>query len=291
MQKPKPDQSQTPDTILDQKQNPDKISVLLVGFGQMGRAILQAWHHNKSFEVTGIVIDPAPVNPMPSHWRFTYLDDFRAIPTDFSPQIVLFAVKPQIMEAQLGRYKKFVTPDCLFISVVAGKTLAFLAEKLGPEAHLIRAMPNTPVAIGAGMTVMCPSAHCKAVQVALANRLLSPLGDVAIITEEKLMDAVTALSGSGPAYIFLMIEAMRDAGIALGLPPKLSSQLALQTVAGAGMLARNLDVAPETLRQNVTSKGGTTEAALSVLRGKSPNLSDLVKVAMRAAAERSKELS
>jgi pyrroline-5-carboxylate reductase len=181
--------------------------------------------------------------------------------------------------------------DALFLSIAAGKTLATFSEALGADAAIVRAMPNTPAAIGKGITVCVAGGTASEAQRDLCTALLESVGTVAWIDNERLMDAVTALSGSGPAYVFYLIECMAAAGQAVGLPPELADMLARQTVAGAGALVEASETeSTATLRRNVTSPNGTTEAALNVLMGEN-GLAPLLRHAIEAAARRSKELS
>ena len=176
----------------------------------------------------------------------------------------------------------------MFLSVVAGKTTAYFQNRLGAEA-VVRAMPNTPAAVGKGVSVLYAAPAVSAIQRRVCEVLLSAVGAVEWIADEKLMDAVTAVSGSGPAYVFLLMESLRDAGIEAGLPPDLAARLARATVAGSGALLEAGDTSPEILRQNVTSPGGTTAAALGVLMGPD-GLKPLLAKAVAAATARSKEL-
>jgi pyrroline-5-carboxylate reductase len=211
------------------------------------------------------------------------------LPADLDPEVVVFAVKPQHMEEVAPYYRHFSTPRTLFLSIAAGTPIRFFQEKLGAEAAIVRAMPNTPAAIGQGITVICPNDRTSAAQARLAEALLSAVGEVMAVDDEALIDPVTAVSGSGPAYVFLLIEAMEEAGVAAGLPRDLAARLALVTVAGAGQLALKSGEPPATLRENVTSPGGTTFAALQVLMAKN-GLPDLMADAVAAAAKRGREL-
>ena len=208
-----------------------------------------------------------------------------ALPDDLDPEVVVFAVKPQQMDEVAPAYKRFAAPGTLFVSIAAGTTIGVFES-----AAIVRAMPNTPAAIGQGITVACPNARATKDQAALAEALLSAIGECISVTDEALMDPVTALSGSGPAYVFLMIEAMAAAGAAAGLPQDMADRLALVTVAGAGQLALQGPETPSTLRENVTSPGGTTFAALQVLMA-DPGLKALMAKAIDAATERSRELA
>jgi pyrroline-5-carboxylate reductase len=264
--------------------------VLLVGCGKMGGALLEGWLER------GVAPGFAIVEPGPGAVVFARRREVRVyhnaveLDLDLRPAVIVFAVKPQAMDDVVHRYRRFVTPDTVFLSIAAGKTLAYFARHLGAEAAIVRAMPNTPAAIGRGITVGCPNPHVGPAQIALCDRLLAAAGEVAWVDDEALIDAVTAVSGSGPAYVFLLIECLAKAGIAAGLPTELALRLARATVAGAGELARLSSEPAETLRQNVTSPGGTTRAALDVLMAPD-GLEALMKKAVAAAALRSRELA
>jgi len=199
------------------------------------------------------------------------------------------AVKPQIAPEVLASLAPFVAATTVVLSIMAGRTLRFLADNL-PGAALVRAMPNTPAAIGRGITVAVATARVSPEQRALVDALLSAVGAVEWISDEALMDAVTALSGSGPAYVFLLAEAMARAGAAAGLPPRLAATLARATVSGAGELLNRSALDAASLRQNVTSPGGTTAAALEVLMAQD-GLERLMTAAIAAATKRSRDLA
>ena len=202
---------------------------------------------------------------------------------------VVVAVKPQVAGEVMPALAPFVGGATVVVSIMAGRTLRFLAASL-PRAAIVRAMPNTPAAIGRGITVAVANARVSAAQRALVDALLSAVGGVEWVADETLMDAVTALSGSGPAYVFLLAEAMSRAGTAAGLPAALAATLTRATVAGAGELLHRSPLDAATLRQNVTSPGGTTAAALNVLMAKS-GLGTLMEKAVAAATKRSRELA
>ena len=201
----------------------------------------------------------------------------------------MLAVKPQVAPEVMPALAPFVGAATVVVSIMAGRTLRFLEGAL-PRAALVRAMPNTPAAIGRGITVAVANAHVSQQQRALVDALLSAVGAVEWIADEALMDAVTALSGSGPAYVFLLAEAMARAGAAAGLPPALAATLARATVAGSGELLHRSPLDAATLRQNVTSPGGTTAAALEVLMA-DDGLEPLITSAIAAAAKRSRDLA
>jgi len=203
------------------------------------------------------------------------------------PAIVLVAVKPQMMAEALPTLAALGNGSTLFVSVAAGTTIAFYEQVLGAQTPIIRAMPNTPAAVSRGITAICGNVVATEAHLALAEALLAAVGQVVRLEGEHQMDAVTGLSGSGPAYVFHMIEAMAQAGEAVGLAPDLAMQLARATVCGAGELAHQAPESAEQLRINVTSAGGTTAAGLAVLMAELP---DLMTRTVAAATNRGKEL-
>jgi pyrroline-5-carboxylate reductase len=263
-------------------------TILLAGAGKMGGAMLEGWL------VLGLSPEHvAAIEPQPSREtaalceRGLRLNPSRDAAGDVAAVVV--AVKPQMAPDVLPALAPFVGSATVVVSIMAGRTLQFLADGL-PRAALVRAMPNTPAAIGRGITVAVANARVSPEQRALVDALLSAVGAVEWITDEALMDAVTALSGSGPAYVFLLAEAMAHAGTAAGLPPALAATLARATVAGAGELLHRSPLDPATLRQNVTSPGGTTAAALDVLMAED-GLERLMTEAIAAATKRSRDLA
>lgn len=236
-------------------------SLLLVGCGRMGSALLAGWQRSGFFDSV-TVIEPHPPATMPN-----CLADAAALPESFSPALVVFAVKPQQLSAILPAYARFVRSGTTFLSIAAGKPIALFEKELGAGAAIVRAMPNTPAAIGQGISVAVANAAVTAEGRALATTALEAGGKVEWIADESLLDAVTALSGSGPAYVFYLVEVLAKAGTALGLDPALALRLARQTVIGSGHLLDQSSETAEALRQAVTSPGGTTEAALKVLMG------------------------
>ncbi len=264
-------------------------SLILVGCGKMGMAMLRGWIANGAASNV-LVVEPEGM-PLgftlgpPVEWHKAAA----TLPGELVPDAVVFAVKPQVVDTVLPLYRRWVRPETVFVSIVAGKTMAGFARLLGAAA-LVRTMPNTPAAIGRAITVACASSLVTPAQRRLCDRLLAAIGESTWVEEEALLDAVTAVSGSGPAYVFLLIEALARAGEAEGLSPDLAFRLALNTVAGSGELARVSDEHPATLRQNVTSPGGTTRAALDVLMAAN-GLEQLIGRAVAAAAARSRELA
>jgi pyrroline-5-carboxylate reductase len=262
-------------------------AILLVGCGKMGSALMAGWIDRGTPAEIIFVVDPAgPDLPEDVNGGA----DISDIPKGFSPAVVVLAVKPQAMHAVAASYRAMVAPGTVFLSIAAGRNIASFEALLGGDAAIVRAMPNTPAAVGRGVTVLCANANVNPPQRAMCESMLSAVGAVAWIEDEGQMDAVTGVSGSGPAYVFLLVEAMAAAGVAAGLPDDLAMTLARETVAGSGeLLARSPEDAA-TLRRNVTSPGGTTEAALGILMGE-PGLTDLMTRAILRATERSKELA
>jgi pyrroline-5-carboxylate reductase len=264
-------------------------TLVLVGCGKMGAAMLRGWV-TAGVASRFLVVEPAGMPPgLGSQAEIAWYPASEALPADLAPDAVVFAVKPQVVDAVLPGYRRWARPGILFLSIVAGKTLDGLGRHLGAAA-IVRTMPNTPAAIGRGITVACANPLVSFDQRRLCDRLLAAIGESAWVEDEALIDAVTAVSGSGPAYVFLMIEALARAGEAEGLPPELALRLARSTVAGSGELARISEETPAQLRENVTSPGGTTRAALDVLMA-TDGLEPLIKRAVAAAAARSRELA
>lgn len=265
-------------------------TIVLVGCGQMGSSMLRGWLARGAAE-RFVVVEPAgaPAGLVDSRGVAWY-GGSDALPVDLSPDAVVLAVKPQVLNDILPPYRNWAGPRTLFLSIVAGKTIGAIARHLGEEAAIVRCMPNTPAAIGRAITVACPTPRVGEAQRRLCESLLAAIGEVAWAADESLMDAVTAVSGSGPAYVFLLIEALTEAGEKAGLPAELALRLSLATVAGAGELARQSSESPAWLRENVTSPGGTTRAALDVLMGEN-GLPRLLERAVAAAARRSRELA
>lgn len=262
----------------------------LVGCGKMGGALLRGWLDRRIAE-RFVVIEPGPgAAEFAAKPGVTIHASPGALAADFRPSVIVLAVKPQVMGEVLPDYRRFAGAGTVFLSIAAGKTLAYFARQLGAAAAVVRAMPNTPAAIGRGIAVACPSAAVTPAQRELCDRLLAAVGDVGWVADEALIDPVTAVSGSGPAYVFLLIESLAKAGIAAGLPPDLAVRLARATVAGSGELARQSAEPPATLRENVTSPGGTTRAALDVLMAPD-GLETLMMRAVAAATRRSRELA
>jgi len=261
--------------------------LLLVGGGRMGSAMLAGWREEGLSP--SVVVDPAPAATSLASPEVTVIADTSALPHGFAPHAVIFAVKPQNAGSVLPHYARFAG-RAVFLSIMAGKLIAGMRELLGSGAAVVRAMPNTPAAVRRGVTVATKGGNVSESQAGLCDRLLSAIGKVAWVEDEALLDAVTAVSGSGPAYVFLLAELMEESAAAEGLPPDLARLLARGTVAGSGAL---LDASPDSsaaLRKTVTSPGGTTERALRVLMADTA-WPLLVRQAIAAATERSRELA
>jgi pyrroline-5-carboxylate reductase len=251
----------------------------------MGSAMLAGWLA-KGLPATSVWV----TDPHPSDWLQAQGVNLNAeLPAQ--PAVVIVAVKPQMMAEALPTLQKMGNGQTLFVSVAAGTTIAYFEQVLGGQTPIVRAMPNTPAAISQGITAITGNDHTGPQNLDEAETLLRAVGDVVRLQNEAQIDAVTGVSGSGPAYVFHMIETMAAAGVAQGLPEELAMQLAKATVAGAGALAMQADETPAQLRVNVTSPNGTTQAALEVLMDAQNGFPALLKRAVAAAADRSRELA
>ena len=262
-------------------------SIVLAGAGKMGGALLTGWIAQGLDPAHVAVIEPHPSDEI----RALAAKGVRLNPASGDIGAVaalVVAVKPQMFQEAAATLRKWVQPSTLVVSIMAGTTIAALSAACG--GSVVRAMPNTPAAIGRGITVAVADGKVGAQQRAMAHALLAATGTVEWIDDEALMDAVTAVSGSGPAYVFLLAEELARAGVAAGLPADLAAKLARETVAGSGELLHRSELDAATLRQNVTSPGGTTAAALEVLMAKDGMQSLMIR-AIAAATRRSKELA
>lgn len=259
--------------------------VLLLGCGRMGMALLRGWQAQGL--AASLVVDPAPVKVEAPH---RHIGEAQALPDDFQPAVIVLAVKPQAAEAALPRIAH-LAGSAAVLSIMAGRTLESLAGSFPAGSAIVRAMPNTPAAVGQGITVACAGPYVSGTQRALCDRLLGAVGETAWIDDEAMLDPVTAISGSGPAYLFLLAELLEAAGREHGLPPALARTLARRTVSGAGAL---LEASPgeesSELRRAVTSPGGTTEQALAVLMDENAWPRNL-RAAIEAATQRSRDLA
>ena len=260
-------------------------TIALAGAGKMGGAMLTGWLAQGLDAKRVVVIEPHPSA------EISALKGIRLNPSAKEAgevDTLVVAVKPQSFREAGASLKPFVGPSTLVVSIMAGTTIAVLETVCG--GSVVRAMPNTPAAIGRGITVAVAAKKVSATQRGIADALLRATGSVEWVDKESLMDAVTAVSGSGPAYIFLLAEELARAGVEAGLPPELATKLARETVAGSGELLHRSELPSATLRQNVTSPGGTTAAALEVLMGPD-SMQSLLTRAVAAATKRSKELA
>jgi len=265
--------------------------LLLVGCGKMGGALLDGWLARGLPAGQAVIVEPTA----DSVRRFVdagavHLADGAALPADLKPAVVLLAVKPQYMDAALEPVRRFARPGTLFLSIAAGRTLASFADRLGRDLQMVRSMPNTPAAVGRGMSVLVANERVTPAQRKLAEELMAAVGETAWVEDESLLDVVTAVSGGGPAYVFLLAEVLAEAGRANGLPAELAARLARVTVAGSGELLHRAGETPAELRRNVTSPAGTTLEALKVLMAEDA-LQPLVTRAIAAATRRSRELA
>ena len=259
--------------------------LVLLGCGKMGSAMLAGWLEGGLPPASVWVLDPAP-----SDWlRGTGVHLNDGMPDD--PAIVLIAVKPQMMGAALPALTALGGGGTLFVSVAAGTPIAAFEAAFGADSPVIRAMPNTPAAIGRGITAIIGNGAATAEHLEMAEAFLAVVGQVVRLQNEDQMDAVTGVSGSGPAYVFHLIETLAAAGVAQGLPAPLALQLAKATVAGAGALAETAAEHPAELRVHVTSPNGTTQAALEVLMDEANGFPALLHRAVAAASDRARELA
>lgn len=264
-------------------------SILLVGGGNMGQALLRGWLADARVPESIHVVDPderarAAVESLG-------LAASSGRPQSIRADAIILAVKPYLVEEVLHDYRDLGESQATLLTIAAGKTIAFYQDLLGSGAAIVRGMPNTPAAIGQGITVLVANEAVTSAQRQLCESLMAAVGQVAWLEDDGLMDAVTAVSGSGPAYVFLLIECLVAAAVEVGLEKELAGRLALATVSGAGAYAMASDADPAELRRRVTSPGGTTQAALEHLIGDSRALESLLCEAVQAAARRGRELA
>jgi pyrroline-5-carboxylate reductase len=264
--------------------------LLLVGAGKMGGALLEGWLRQGLDPATVLIQDPAPSPEVRALAARHGIAASAGPDLPVPPSVILLAVKPDLAPKLMPELEPIIGEGSVVLSIAAGRTLESLGRLLPPATAIVRAMPNTAASVGCSMTVACANDAVTESQAAECTKLLEAVGEVLWIEDESLIDAVTAVSGSGPAYVFLLTECLAEAGRAAGLDAELSRRLARATVEGAGELLRRSDLSPQQLCQRVTSPKGTTAAALEVLRGKD-GLQDLLTRAVAAAAKRSRELS
>jgi pyrroline-5-carboxylate reductase len=263
--------------------------IVLIGAGNMGGAMALGWTRSGIAGSSIIAADPNPPEPMKTRLAESGIQFAASAPDGVTAGVIFVAVKPQVMDKVLPAYKALIGKDTIVISIAAGKSLGFLEEYLG-AAPMVRAMPNTPAMIGRGVTGAFANPLVSDAQRQLVHSLLEVSGPVEWVETEALIDAVTALSGSGPAYVFHLVECMAEAGRKLGLPADLAMRLARATVSGAGELLHQSPDEAALLRKNVTSPGGTTAAALDVLMADG-GMQSLFDQAIKAARDRAQELA
>lgn len=258
----------------------------------MGKAILEGWLERGLSPSNLSIVEPnsSLIESFSKKYRINCFSSPKTLPVKFNPRIIFFAVKPQLMDKIVPFYTKFQSTHSVFISIAAGKTIKFFENHLTNNASIIRAMPNTPASVRRGITVAFANKKVTPANRAIAHTLLEAIGIVEWVNEETLIDCVTALSGGGPAYVFLLTECLARAGIESGLPPELSMKLARVTISGSGELLHQSLENPSTLRKKVTSPGGTTEKALQVLMANN-EWQSIISRAIAAATARSKELA
>lgn len=263
--------------------------LVLVGAGKMGSAMLKGWLDSGLQSGAVVVIDPKPPADSAAMLAAAGIEPVAAAPEGVSAGVIIVAVKPQIIGDVLPGLRALVGEGTIVVSIAAGATLQNLRKGIG-SAAIVRAMPNTPAQVGRGITVAIGNTKVKRDARTLVDRLLSAVGDVIWVKQEEMIDSATAVSGSGPAYVFHMVEALAAAAMHVGFDEKAARQLARATVTGAAELLHQSELDAGTLRQNVTSPKGTTEAALKILMGKD-GLSPLMKKAVSAARRRSRQLA
>ncbi len=265
--------------------------LVLAGAGNMGGAMLAGWLAGGLDPRRIVVQDPSPAPAVAALLQQHGIQSHATVPARTAPPaVLLMAVKPQIMDDVFKPLAATAGPGTVVLSIAAGKTIASFEQHLASGIAVVRSIPNTPAAVGRGITVAAPNAHVSAAQKALCDALLGAIGEVAWVDDEALIDPVTAVSGSGPAYVFYMTECLAAAGVKAGLAPDLAMRLARATVAGSGELMRQSELGPDQLRKNVTSPNGTTYAALQVLMAET-GLEPLMEKAIAAATRRSRELA
>lgn len=262
--------------------------LVLVGAGKMGGAMLEGWLGLGLDPAKLVVVDPQPSNDLVAR---------AALGLRLNPELrgmkaaaVVIAIKPQLAPEVVPTLGSLIDTSTVLVSIMAGRTLAFLQQATPAGTSIVRAMPNTPAAVGRGITVAVANRAATGLMRDLADRLLKAIGRVEWVIDESLLDAATAVSGSGPAYVFLLVESLARAGAAAGLPPDLAQRLARATAIGAGELLHRSPLDAASLRVNVTSPGGTTAAALDVLMDKN-GLDPLLERAVAAATQRSRDLA
>jgi pyrroline-5-carboxylate reductase len=285
----RPASSMFRETLMSPQSHDLPSSLILVGAGKMGGSMLEGWL-KVGVKPEGVtVVDPRPSEEMT---RFCSEKGIALNPASVSPaDVLVLAIKPQMLDDAAPALNGYLGPQTLIVSILAGKTIGDLKGRLPAASAIVRAMPNLPASIGRGATGAAANSEVSEKQRLMADALLASNGIVEWLSTEDLIDAVTAVSGSGPAYVFHLVECLADAAAAAGLPRDLAERLARATVTGAGELLFQSDLPPATLRQNVTSPGGTTAAALEILMAEPNGMKALMRDAVAAAKRRAGELS
>lgn len=267
------------------------MGIILVGCGKMGGAMLEGWLDQGVPKDSIRIVEKSEehAQALRDTHDIIVVDDLADVEDGFPADIVILAVKPQMMDAAVEACQRF-SDQATFMSIAAGKPMSYFEGFFGESSRIVRVMPNTPAAVRRGISVACANKNVTQESKDQCTQLLEAVGEVGWVEEEGLIDPVTAVSGSGPAYVFYMTECLTDAGIKAGLSEELATQLARATVAGAGELMRQSGIAASQLRTNVTSPGGTTQAALEVLMGEN-GIAPIFEKAIYAAVQRSKELA
>ncbi|HVO04424.1 MAG TPA: pyrroline-5-carboxylate reductase [Candidatus Cybelea sp.] len=265
--------------------------LVLVGCGKMGGALLRGWLARgvDPKEVSAVDIKPVGLDDIREK-GVRIVTSAAELPAGLKPALLLLAVKPQFMDEALADFRRHVGPEATFLSIAAGKTIVYFKDRLGPDAEIVRSMPNTPAAVGRGVSVIYRDPAVRRERLDLCGALLSAVGKVEWVDQEDLLNAVTAVSGGGPAYVFLLIECLAEAARAAGLPADLAMRLARETISGSGELARLSEESAAKLRENVTSPKGTTLEALKILMAED-GLQPLMTRAIAAATNRARELA
>lgn len=266
--------------------------LLLIGCGRMGGALVEGWLSKGLPSEEVFIVDPdgAARERVRERLQVAAVGEAKALPNDLAPRAVVVAVKPQAMAATLPAYEPWVECGGVVLSIAAGTTIARFETAFGERTPVVRAMPNTPAAVGRGASALVANRAASDEQKALCTALMQAVGEAVWVEDEEQMHVITAMSGGAPAYVFLLIEALARAGVANGLPEDLAMRLARTSIIGSGELAASDPAPASELRQNVTSPGGTTEAALKVLMDAGAGLQPLLDSAIAAAARRSREL-
>ena len=267
-----------------------KRTLLVIGAGNMGEAMLRSWVHTQSSKFSLLVLEPHPSDWLKSMFEMG-LVELNNIKNANKIDICVFAVKPQTLEKALEENRKMLSKETLVVSVVAGKDFNFLKSSLHTDQPIIRVMPNTPVSVSQGISALVANKSTDSNHIEWVKELFVALGKIVLLKNENEIDVVTAISGSGPAYVFNFIENLIEIAKELGLSAEVSKKLAIQTVVGAGILSESSGLSPERLRENVTSPAGTTQAALEVLMDEKVGWKPIIKKAVHAAHNRSKELA